>query len=156
MSQMPRGELLTREMSEMLPLYCYVEKRAIQTLLQQGVKVNEKTRLEIIEVHYAGEAGGIVCGIKPPEGKNMLFMSATNFRFTDEGAIYDKINEYKKARIKWLNEEERKDRRMGLGPRIKNIEIDNAGPSDDASPKVSRNAPCPCGSGKKYKHCCLK
>ena len=21
--------------------------------------------------------------------------------------------------------------------------------------KVQRNAPCPCGSGKKYKHCCL-
>lgn len=20
--------------------------------------------------------------------------------------------------------------------------------------KISRNAPCPCGSGKKYKHCC--
>jgi SEC-C motif domain protein len=24
----------------------------------------------------------------------------------------------------------------------------------NASPKISRNAPCPCGSGKKYKHCC--
>jgi hypothetical protein len=23
-------------------------------------------------------------------------------------------------------------------------------------PKISRNAPCPCGSGKKYKHCCIK
>ena len=23
-----------------------------------------------------------------------------------------------------------------------------------ARKKVSRNAPCPCGSGKKYKHCC--
>ena len=22
-------------------------------------------------------------------------------------------------------------------------------------PKISRNAPCPCGSGKKYKQCCL-
>lgn len=22
--------------------------------------------------------------------------------------------------------------------------------------KISRNSPCPCGSGKKYKHCCLK
>ena len=22
--------------------------------------------------------------------------------------------------------------------------------------KISRNAPCPCGSGKKYKQCCLK
>ena len=26
---------------------------------------------------------------------------------------------------------------------------------DDAPPKVGRNAPCPCGSGKKYKRCCL-
>jgi uncharacterized protein len=24
------------------------------------------------------------------------------------------------------------------------------------SPKVGRNEPCPCGSGKKYKHCCLQ
>ena len=25
-----------------------------------------------------------------------------------------------------------------------------------SSPKVGRNEPCPCGSGKKYKHCCGK
>ena len=25
--------------------------------------------------------------------------------------------------------------------------------ADEAQPKVARNAPCPCGSGKKYKHC---
>ena len=24
------------------------------------------------------------------------------------------------------------------------------------APKVGRNEPCPCGSGKKYKHCCVK
>ena len=24
-----------------------------------------------------------------------------------------------------------------------------------AAPKVGRNDPCPCGSGRKYKHCCL-
>jgi uncharacterized protein YecA (UPF0149 family) len=23
-------------------------------------------------------------------------------------------------------------------------------------PKIGRNDPCPCGSGKKYKHCCLR
>lgn len=23
-------------------------------------------------------------------------------------------------------------------------------------PKIGRNAPCPCGSGRKYKHCCLR
>jgi len=29
-------------------------------------------------------------------------------------------------------------------------------PTTRLEPKVSRNAPCPCGSGKKYKRCCLK
>lgn len=27
-------------------------------------------------------------------------------------------------------------------------------PARRAAPKISRNAPCPCGSGKKYKRCC--
>ena len=40
-------------------------------------------------------------------------------------------------------------------------EPDNEGQTASESPapapppqKVARNAPCPCGSGKKYKHCC--
>ncbi len=31
-----------------------------------------------------------------------------------------------------------------------------ARPMRAASRKVGRNEPCPCGSGKKYKHCCLQ
>ena len=27
-------------------------------------------------------------------------------------------------------------------------------PLKSAQPKIGRNEPCPCGSGKKYKHCC--
>lgn len=23
-------------------------------------------------------------------------------------------------------------------------------------PRIKRNGPCPCGSGRKYKHCCLR
>jgi len=43
----------------------------------------------------------------------------------------------------------------------KNKEIDgleNTGkvvPFNRNAPKVGRNEPCPCGSGKKYKKCCL-
>jgi uncharacterized protein YecA (UPF0149 family) len=36
--------------------------------------------------------------------------------------------------------------------------FDNGGkvvPFKRTSPKVGRNEPCPCGSGKKYKKCCL-
>ena len=29
-----------------------------------------------------------------------------------------------------------------------------AEPARRIGPKVGRNDPCPCGSGKKYKHCC--
>jgi SEC-C motif domain protein len=28
-------------------------------------------------------------------------------------------------------------------------------PVRSTAPKIGRNDPCPCGSGKKYKHCCL-
>lgn len=28
-------------------------------------------------------------------------------------------------------------------------------PLQRAVPKIGRNAPCPCGSGKKFKRCCL-
>jgi uncharacterized protein YecA (UPF0149 family) len=30
-----------------------------------------------------------------------------------------------------------------------------AAPPPAAAKKIGRNAPCPCGSGKKYKKCCV-
>nr|MBC8146823.1 SEC-C domain-containing protein [Bacteroidota bacterium] len=38
-------------------------------------------------------------------------------------------------------------------------EVENVKPVETYKrecPKVGRNKPCPCGSGKKYKKCCLK
>ena len=34
------------------------------------------------------------------------------------------------------------------------VEEKNVTPFQQPSEKISRNAPCPCGSGKKYKKCC--
>lgn len=44
-----------------------------------------------------------------------------------------------------------------LGNSIARALAENAEPSEPyvAEPKVGRNDPCPCGSGKKYKKCCL-
>ena len=33
-------------------------------------------------------------------------------------------------------------------------ESENLNQTVSKSKKISRNAPCPCGSGKKFKHCC--
>jgi preprotein translocase subunit SecA len=53
------------------------------------------------------------------------------------------------------------DNPLGLvTTRLPQLQVIDAGPDDDLGEdpsewegKVSRNADCPCGSGKKYKHC---
>jgi uncharacterized protein len=35
-------------------------------------------------------------------------------------------------------------------------EMPASNPVRRSSPDIGRNDPCPCGSGKKYKHCCLR
>ncbi len=44
--------------------------------------------------------------------------------------------------------------RLALDLEEASMEDDNA-PHERATPKIGRNDPCPCGSGKKYKKCCL-
>jgi uncharacterized protein len=39
-------------------------------------------------------------------------------------------------------------------PQRRAADIANGKIPEDAIPKISRNAPCPCGSGRKYKKCC--
>jgi hypothetical protein len=173
--KMPDGKALTKEMSKALPLYCYVDKPTKQLLMKQGMLINEKTRLEITKVRYMGEAGGVTCFVELPGVKGVLGMSATQVCFTDEGAIYGKINEYREARINWLKQEELKDKAMGRSGRISVVEahkdgsmrfsgvdgtevvtISNDSKQADTTPSVSRNSLCPCGSGKRYRKCCGK
>lgn len=64
-------------------------------------------------------------------------------RFDDEGAaraIHEK-SEFQRIGGTWFY-----TRAVRSGP----------APVKSSAPKVGRNEPCPCGSGKKYKHCCGK
>jgi len=61
---------------------------------------------------------------------------------TEEGV--DKVL-HEKAEFLRVNGEWLYNREARLGP----------APYKSAAPKVGRNDPCPCGSGKKYKQCCL-
>jgi SEC-C motif domain protein len=56
-----------------------------------------------------------------------------------EEALHEKA-EFHRVDANWLYA-----RSVRIGP-----------PPVKAAPKVGRNDPCPCGSGKKYKHCCGK
>ena len=154
MISMPEGKALVKEMEQALPLFCFSKKRNTKSLAEQGVKLSEKTRLEVIGVRDFLEAGGVMCDIRHPQTNNVLVMSVTGLDFKGNGSIDEKITAYANARIEWLKQEERRDFEQGLDPRIKALY--DAGHLDSAIDKLSRNAPCPCKSGKKYKHCCGK
>jgi hypothetical protein len=167
-------EVLVDEMNDALPLYCYADRNSVALLSRQGLRINVNTRLEIEGVDDLGDEGGIMCAVKTPGGGRPLGLSASHLVFKDSGEIYDKINRYKEERIKWLRQEEEKDRLMGRvpGDMYKMVETSSDGTMtffDDegeagmvvfpknrpvTTQKISRNAPCPCGSGKKYKKCC--
>jgi hypothetical protein len=174
MIKMPDGKELAQELAKALPVYCYVDNPTKRLLAKQGVSINEKTRLEVIEVRYMGEAGGITCVVKQPDGDGVLAMSATQVRFPNEGVVYDKINVYREERIQWLRQEETKDKMLGRGGRV-NIAKKNkdgsmrfsgsdgteiitfakeSSQADVPNVIIPGNSFCPCGSGKKYKKCC--
>jgi len=63
------------------------------------------------------------------------------------------LDERQKDREKELNELAKNYRKEKEPGALENRE--NIVPFKRDTPKVGRNAPCPCGSGKKYKKCCL-
>ncbi len=73
-------------------------------------------------------------------------------RFEKDGVL-GKITEASRFRKKggrWCYESGRRDI-VGAKTRSR---ADERKKSPQPAPKVGRNAPCPCGSGKKYKRCC--
>lgn len=53
--------------------------------------------------------------------------------------------------------EKGKEHHAATGPKEEGVEAaDVPGTVTRNEPKVGRNEPCPCGSGKKFKKCCLK
>ena len=153
MPQMPNGTNLVNEMTKALPLFCFSNKRNTKALAEQGLKLSDQMRLEVIGVRDFLEAGGVMCDIRIKRGGSGqgLVMSVTGLDFKDNGPIDEKIAVYKNARVEWLKQEELRDMVEKREERTKAVWM-----SDESALKISRNAPCPCGSGKKYKHCCGK
>ena len=146
MLPMPNGTSLIEEMRKVMPIYCHSNKRNTKTLKAQGLSLSERVRLKVIEVHDMFDAGGVMCVVE--YGDQPLIMSITGLDFNGNGVIEEKIAKYKKERIEWLKQEELLDIQRGTQERIRTF--------GEREYKPSRNAPCPCGSGKKYKRCCGK
>ncbi|WP_291322621.1 preprotein translocase subunit SecA [Desulfonatronospira sp.] len=60
----------------------------------------------------------------------------------------------KKEEVEGFRHKEQSDLRYGAPPKGEEVKEVKREPQRRAEPKVGRNDPCPCGSGKKYKKCC--
>lgn len=80
--------------------------------------------------------------LKDPEVKNRFVSIAK--RMEQDGVDFKSIRQMKK----WMKQHEAELRGEGASPLPKVETVVHEGP------RIGRNDPCPCGSGKKYKKCC--
>ena len=73
-------------------------------------------------------------------------------------SIFDRYNNYTSTWLNFGEEEEEDYSDYEDDEPLKEIyeEVKNTVPLPGEKPKVGRNEPCPCGSGKKFKKCCGK
>jgi hypothetical protein len=74
-------------------------------------------------------------------------------RFENPWRFYDPV-EIQRRQQRWLKEDREQEEREQ-----KRFDLENWRPVKTyvrEQPKIGRNEPCPCGSGKKYKKCCMK
>jgi len=114
-----------------------VKKEEPKETTQAKEEKKEKSEEEIIE-ELNNLAPGIFAQAKTPEMKKMIIDIYKNM--LADGV--DVKNE--KAVEKWMKENAH--RFQMSTPKVETYKREK--------PKVGRNDPCPCGSGKKYKRCC--
>ena len=79
--------------------------------------------------------------LKDPEVKKRFIDIAK--RMEQDGVDFKSIRQMKK----WMKEHEEELRQEGANiPKVETVVHEG--------PRIGRNDPCPCGSGKKYKKCC--
>jgi hypothetical protein len=80
-------------------------------------------------------------------------------RFTNPWKFYEP-DAIAQRQIRWREEDEREKKRILDGvaayPNTLYDPYDDNEPFVRPEPKIGRNDPCPCGSGKKFKKCCLE
>ena len=94
---------LMNKMKNCLPIPAYPSKEFVLLLKQQNIKLKTKQRLEIIDVHYLGDEGGISCVLKFPfKTEENYVISLTHLRPMFNHSLGKDIRKYQIHRIRNL------------------------------------------------------
>jgi hypothetical protein len=95
-------ELLAK-MRNHLPIPAYPSKQLVLSLREQKLKIKTSQRLEIVDVHYLGDEGGITCVMKfPARAEENLVVSLTHLRIMPTHPLAKEIRRYQLHRIRNL------------------------------------------------------
>jgi hypothetical protein len=102
---------LVERMKAALPIPARPAGQLVQLLAGKGVSLGANPRLEIKNVFYAGDEGGISCDITPDGSPDAVVCSVTHLRIHPRHPLAPEIQAYQETRS-------RKLARRGRGPTI--------------------------------------
>jgi hypothetical protein len=91
-----------------LPFEVELVPSLVSYLRAQRIAVADQTRQIVSEVSYAGDEGGIVCHIVPPEKREGLVVSLTQVRVPQSMPLAAAIANYHNHRVKKLKKQGRR------------------------------------------------
>ena len=90
-----------------LPFEVELTPMLVQHLQTQNVDIGDENRYTVSGISYAGDEGGIVCHIVPPDGAAVLVVSLTHVRIPRSMPLAAAVVDYQKHRVKRLRRQGR-------------------------------------------------
>jgi hypothetical protein len=77
----------------------------IKRLQAENIATLNETRQTVSDVSYAGDEGGIVCHIVPPDRREALVVALTHLRVSRTMPLASAVVDYQKHRVKKLKKQ---------------------------------------------------
>ena len=90
-----------------LPFEVELTPDVIKYLESKNIATRSQMRHILSKLSYAGDEGGIICHIVPPEGREALIVSLTHVRLPRSMLLASAVADYQKHRVKKLRKQKR-------------------------------------------------
>jgi hypothetical protein len=88
-----------------VPFEVELTPEVVKQLQADNVANPDKTHRTVSDLSYAGDEGGIICHIVPPDAQHALFISLTHVRMPRTTALATAVIDYQRHRVKKLKKQ---------------------------------------------------
>ena len=88
-----------------VPFEVELTPEVVKQLQVENIANPDQTHRTVSDLYYAGDEGGILCHIVPPNKEQALFISLTHVRMPRTMALATAVVDYQKHRVKKLKKQ---------------------------------------------------